>query len=314
VHDNSLRGMLRRRWAIVLLAILAALGVSGYLALRSPHYQATAVVNAPVPPNATGQALSFPDVVPTDGVMQRALSDASSGESVATLQADTAVVASRSTLYQVTVSDPSPSQAVALANAVAHEAAVLYTQLGGGAADSIVTALDADAARYRDQALAANQALQQFESANPDVVSGTAAPPLLAQHRQLQLEQQAAQNAYVSFQSDLAQARINQVSQSQSFTATIVDLAVTAHSQLRTLVLRVAFAGLIGLILGLALAIGFDYVMAGSTRRAPVVSADEGNGHYEPTSESDPDWVSAFSTGPRGRGARAGAARRPPDS
>jgi hypothetical protein len=265
---------LRRLWWVPVLLAVVAICATGVIALRSPHYQATASVVAQVPGNANGQALSFTDVATSTTVAQRALADANVGESVTQLSADLAVVATRSTLYLVTVSDASSQNAVALADAVAAEGAAYYQVLAGGAADSVLTNLVADEQQARDRYLAATQTLLVFEAANPHAAAGTGSVELNATLHALQLDQQAAQNAYLDLQTAAAQARVNQVSLALTYSATVVDRA-TAHSQTLSWLLKAGFAGVLGLILGLALAVAIEYLRAPRPSVAPVPAAPE---------------------------------------
>lgn len=263
---------LRRLWWMPVALAVVAMGATGTIALRSPHYQATASVVAQVPANANGQTLSFTDVATSSTVATRALNDAHVGESLTQLATDLAVVATRSTLYLVTVSDASAQNAAALADAVAAEGAAYYGVLAGGAANSVVSNLLADEQQYRNQYLAATRTLLTFAAANPQAVAGTGSIELNATYRGLQLDQQAAQNAYLDLQTAAAQARVNQVSVALTFSATVVDRAV-AHSQTVSWLLKVGFAGVVGLILGLALAVGVEYLRGGPRPGAEPVPA-----------------------------------------
>jgi len=271
------------------LLALVAVGATGVIALRSPHYQATASVVAQVPANANGQALSFSDVANSSTVATRALADTHVGESTTQLAADLAVVSTRSTLYLVTVSDPSAQNAVALADAVASEGAAYYQVLAGGAANSVVSNLEADQQQYRQQYLDATQTLLTFEHVNPQVLNGTASIELTAEYRSLQLDQQAAQNAYLDLQTAAAQARVNQVQIALTYSATVVDRAV-AHSQTFSWLIKVGFAGVLGLILGLALAVAIEYLRGPRAVIDPVpiatpapVEANGASGGRQPT-------------------------------
>jgi uncharacterized protein involved in exopolysaccharide biosynthesis len=279
--QESLLSLLRRRWWLPIAVAIVAVIAAGVLALRSPHYQATASVVASVPTNANSQALSFPDVASTNAVATRALLDARVDETVAQLEGSTTVVASRSTLYDVSVSDPSPARAVALADAVAQESAALYSQLAGGAQVSIIDSLEKEREQYQTQSSAASQALQDFETVHPEVIAGTASPALLTQLHQLQLDQQTAQATYQSFQAAVAQARVAQVGDEQQFTAIVVDRAV-AESQIKAQALRVGFAGALGLLVGLALTVAIEYIRSGRPPARHVQATDtEQNGHRD---------------------------------
>lgn len=266
---------LRRLWWVPTIFAAAAVCVSGFIALRSPHYQATASVVAQVPANANSQALSFTDVATSTTVVTRALADTQVNETVTQVSGDLAVVATRSTLYLVTVSDASAQNAVALANAVASEGAAYYQQLAGGAANSVVTNLDADVQQYRDRYLSATEDLLIFASQNPAVVTGTAPVGWIAQYHALQLDQQAAQNAYLDLETAAAQARVNQVSNALDSSASVVDRAAP-HSQTLSLALKVGFAGVLGIILGLAIAVAVEYLRRPQGNASHVAAESNG--------------------------------------
>ncbi len=289
MQEGSVRLALRRLWWVPVLFVVAAVAATGVVALRSPRYQATASVVAQVPANTNDQALSFTDVAMSSTVATRALADTNTGEDLTQLTADLAVVATRSTLYLVTVNDASAQNAVALADAVASEGAAYYQVLAGGAANSVVTNLEADVQQYRANYLAATQALLTFEAANPLVVKGTGSVDMSAEYRGLQLDQQAAQNAYLDIQTAAAQARVNQVGVALTFSATVVDRAV-AHSQTLSWVLKIGFAGVLGLILGMALAVAIEYLRGPRsgvdlvpTTAASPTDANGASGGHQPT-------------------------------
>jgi uncharacterized protein involved in exopolysaccharide biosynthesis len=281
MEQQSLASALRSRWWVPALVTAAALVASGVIAVRSPRYQATASVVAQAPANSDVQALGFTDVATTSTVASRALRDTGIRESVTDLQGQITVVASRSTMYQVSVTNSVPDTAVALANAVARESALLYQQLAGGTPSSVVTSLSPDLQQARSQSFVATQALASFEAAHPETVGGTGPAALNAEHRELQLNQEAAANAYLALETAVSQARVGQVTDAGRFTATVVDPA-SAQSQLRSQLLRVGFAGAAGLLIGLALVVVIEYLT--SPRRvqsAAQLPGDGENGRHD---------------------------------
>jgi uncharacterized protein involved in exopolysaccharide biosynthesis len=273
MERKPLRPVLRRRWWVPALLTCAALGVAAFVMLRAPHYEATASVVALEPVNINGTVLSFTDVATSNSVAVSALHDTKINETTDQLRTELSVVASRSTLYRVTVGYATPQGAVALANAVASDAANLYQQLAAGNS-SVLAGLEQDRAKYRDQYLAAAQALVTFDSAHPLPVAGTTGDPAIeAQRLQLQVDQQAAQSAYVELQQAAAQARVNQISSAHEFEATVVDQAV-ARSLNSTHLLRAGFIGAIGLILGLALVVMWEYTGGRGARTGPIAAPD----------------------------------------
>jgi hypothetical protein len=252
MKQGSFWSTLRRLWFVPFLMTLAALVAAGAAAVLSPAYVATASVVALVPSNGNVQVLGFADVATANTVAIRALSDTGVPESVDQLESELSVVATRSTLFKISVADAPPSRAVVLANAVATEAAALYTQLAGGASSLVLPELVQERATYQTDYLSATQALIAFNASYPVAVRANNSPALAAQRSQLGLEQQAAHDAYVSFETSTAQARVQHITGANDFSAMVVDHAV-ARSQTTSRILKVGFAGFIGLLLGLAL-------------------------------------------------------------
>jgi hypothetical protein len=193
-------------------------------------------------------------------------------------------------------------------------AALLALTPGSAASAGDATAKSSAAAGYREQFLAASQALATFQNAHPELAKGAATPAVQAEAKQLQLDQQAASQAYVSLQTSAAQdrvaqanssppvnvapaieaqwqqlhldvdaasqaylslqtatsqARVAQFTAASAFTAIVVDQAV-AQGQGNSRFFKAAYVGLLGLIVGVALATALEYVMAPRRQRSAV--------------------------------------------
>src|SRR2546429_7044287 len=114
----------RRFWIPLVLVIIAAVSTGAVTYLAAPSYVATATVLA----RGNG-ALSFPEVAKSNSLALRVIQQLHLDEGVDSLSGSIQVTAGRSNLYSVAVTDSDANRAVSVANAVAHEAAMLYQQL-----------------------------------------------------------------------------------------------------------------------------------------------------------------------------------------
>jgi capsular polysaccharide biosynthesis protein len=248
----------RRAWIPVLFAAIATLAI-GAITLRSkPSYTATATVIAKNPENATDRPLSFPEVVTSNTVAIRAIKTAHVEESVDELEKSLSVVSGKSDIYQVAIRDSDPARATALANAVATESTAYYQDLAGGDTVSIQATIDKDRADLNKRYLDASQALLAFDQAHPQVAGARIDPGLGAQRLALQLAQQATANAVLNFEAGITQGKVTQITTIRSFEAHVLDQAAPIAGGGAKLP-RVAYAGGLGLVLGLALIFLLEY-------------------------------------------------------
>jgi capsular polysaccharide biosynthesis protein len=248
----------RRAWIPVLFAAIATLAI-GAITLRSkPSYTATATVIAKNPENATDRPLSFPEVVTSNTVAIRAIKTAHVEESVDELEKSLSVVSGKSDIYQVAIRDSDPARATALANAVATESTAYYQDLAGGDTVSIQATIDKDRADLNKRYLDASQALLAFDQAHPQVAGARIDPGLGAQRLALQLAQQATANAVLNFEAGITQGKVTQITTIRNFEAHVLDQAAPIAGGGAKLP-RVAYAGGLGLVLGLALIFLLEY-------------------------------------------------------
>jgi capsular polysaccharide biosynthesis protein len=266
------RRLLRLLWIPIVLPLVAA-GSMATLDRNAPHdYKATATVIAKNPPSGLEKTLNFADIVTSNTVALRVKKQLGLKDSVDQLVAKIQVSQGRSNLYGITVTDSDPARATKIANAVAKESGVLYTQLGSGSGSSVLTELDKQRAgyqqRYRDAALE----LSGFDAAHPGLMKDADTkgvdPTLATQRKQLVLNEQAAAAAYLKFEDQAAQGRITSLASQRDFEAFVVDEAVAKPDPTRSL-LRIAYAGGLGFLLGLAI------VFLVQLRRPPVRAADQ---------------------------------------
>jgi capsular polysaccharide biosynthesis protein len=262
--------ILRRRAWIPLLLVLATVATAGVLAFTSPpQYTATATVVA----RGSG-ALTFGDVATSNSVLLKVLRQVNDNEPVDQLRSRIKVSSGRSDTSKVSVSHPEPAMATALANAVASQAAVLYRDLAGGAKSTIATDLEKNAAGFRTAYVAAATALLTFNRDHPDTVGGNPHPKDLnvgAQALELQLNEQAAADAYKQFEAEVTKARVEDLTNSNYFTANVVDeAAATADTTGR--ILKVVYPGALALLVGIAIIFILEY-MDHSVREPEEVEA-----------------------------------------
>jgi capsular polysaccharide biosynthesis protein len=247
----------RRGWIAMLFAAIATL-VMGAVTLRSkPSYTATATVIAKNPANATDRPLSFSDVVVSNTVAIRAIKSAHVQESVDQLETSLSVVAGKSDIYELAIRDVDPARATALANAVAHESTAYYQELAGGDTVSIQATITKNRADLNQRYLDASQALLAFNQTHSSASVGRDSG-LGAQQLALQLAQQAAAQAVLNFEAGITQGELAQIATIRSFESHVLDEAAAIPSGGAKLT-RVAYAGGLGLVLGLGLVFLLEY-------------------------------------------------------
>jgi uncharacterized protein involved in exopolysaccharide biosynthesis len=249
---------LRRRGWIAAVCVALATLITGAFALRSkPVYIATATVIAKNPGNATDTPLDFTQVATSNTVAYRAIQSARIPETVDELERSLAVVAGKSDIYSVSVRDPDPGRATALANAVANQSAGYYQELAAGDTASIQATIDKNRADLNQRYLQASQALLAFDLNHPaDSLLGK--PDLGAQRLQLVLAQQAASNAVLNFEAGVTQGTLAQITTIRSFESHVIDPAAPILSGGRRLTL-LAYGGFLGLVVGAGIAFLLEY-------------------------------------------------------
>ena len=253
---SFLHALRRRAWIVLLFVAIATLAV-GVITLRSkPTYTATATVIAKNPENATDRPLSFAEVVTSNTVALRAIKSAHLEESVDQLEASLSVVSGKSDIYQIAIKDEDPARATALANAVASESTAYYQDLAGGDTASIQASIEKDRTDLSKRYFDASQALLAFDRDHPQVSRSDAT--LGAQRLQLQLAQQAAANAYLSFEAGIAQGNLTQIATIRNFEAHVLDQAAPIAIGGARLA-RLAYGAAIGLAWGIVVIFLLEY-------------------------------------------------------
>jgi capsular polysaccharide biosynthesis protein len=250
--------MLRRR-ARIPLALMAVFGLigTGLTLMTEPEYVATASVIAKSLGNATDKPLSFQEVVTSNTVARRVRDQLKLSESPAALAHRIKVSGGTSSnLYHISVSYPNAHLAVAIVNAVADEAATLYTELGAGT--DLSKKLQADQATYAERIVTARVSLLTFQAAHPDA-EASMEPGLRADLESLQFNQRVAEQAYLDFQSELTKTRIDETAKNQDVEAQVVDEGAASPDTAGYL-LKIVYATVLGLVLGLVTVLAVEYL------------------------------------------------------
>jgi capsular polysaccharide biosynthesis protein len=272
-----LKVLRRRAWIPLLLVVVTVAATTLAVYLSKPEYAATATVIAKSPTSSTN-SLSFQEVVVSNTVALQVRKELQLDKSAADLSAAVKANASKSNAYAITYTDANADLAVAVADRYANDAARAYQQLGGAPAVSIVKSTEGDLQTYRDRYLAAAKATQAFRVAHPDVVSALDAaaarangtgdlskPPakvdqnLAAQYQLLVLDEHVVSQAYQDLNVDISKARIDELNNAKNWEATVVDQAV-AKPDTSSRLLKVAYAAVVAVILGIALVFALNYL------------------------------------------------------
>ena len=244
------RALVRRAWVPLLLMSVSVLGTGTLTLLARPTYAATATVVANTPPDAANRTLSFTEVVGANTLLTGVIRSLDLPDSPDALGRQIAVTNERSsTLYHITVTDPDPKRATAIANAVARESVRLYMQLGSGSSQAPAADTSAQEADYLEQYQRAVQALVVFQQQHPNANASSDAT-VQSEYMRRQLDVTAAGTAYQNFRSGLIQAQVNQIEGARNFDAQVVDAAVAKPDTPSRLV-RVVYAAVLSLAVGI---------------------------------------------------------------
>src|SRR6266550_5626383 len=195
----------RRAWIPIVLLIVTVVTAGALALLSKPEYIATATVQAKATGssgNSATQTLSYQEIVASDTLALAVIKELSLNLTPAELTKRIKVTAGHSSLFTVSITDPSADAATAIANSVAQQSARLYQEKNATAASTVfeqnITAARADfLKRFTD----AQKALLTFEAQNPKIQAAGADPnarvqpgtvDLQTQLEQLKLDQQVA--------------------------------------------------------------------------------------------------------------------------
>ena len=258
-----LRVLRRRAWIPVLLVLVTTATAAVLSFVTKPQYTATATVLAQGPVGA----LTFPEVVNSNTLALRTVKDAHLSVGASELAGRIRVVAGRTNLYQITLTDANANQAVTLANAVAKKAAQLYTELNAAnsssaSSSSVVTDVAAQLTTLLTQYQTAAKARLDYERQHPELTSVKPVPVdpgVGAQDLMLKLQEDAANANYLGFEQGTTATLTAQVTSAVKFDANVIDEAA-AKPDTSGRALRIAYAAVLGLILGIGLIFLLEYL------------------------------------------------------
>src|SRR5438445_2471121 len=108
----------RRAWIPILLVIVTAATAGALTFVSKPEYTATAQVTAKSSGSAT-QTASFPEVAIGGDVVDKVKTELNLSDTADALQSRIKVSSGKSDVYDITITDSNPDEAVRIANAVA---------------------------------------------------------------------------------------------------------------------------------------------------------------------------------------------------
>ena len=252
----------RRAWIPIVLLVVTVLTAGALAFLSKPEYVATAKVQA----KATGaggtqptQTLSYQATVGLDALAIDVVKQLSLSGTPADLAKRIKVASAGSDVYTVSITDPSPDAAVAIANTVATVSARLYQQKNSIVDTSVFdTNVEAQRQAFRTKSIAADTALLTFEAKNPKAdQSGNIS--LITEHHQLILEQQAAAGAFTGFETTVVTSVASAVETANQFSASVLDPAI-AIPDTKSRYLKVGYAAALALLLGIGLIYLLEYM------------------------------------------------------
>lgn len=252
-----LRILRRRAWIPLLLVVVTGVSTAIFTLALRPTYTATATVLAKSQNQSNTQGLSFQEVAASNSLLLRVRKELGLSYTVDDLSSRLTISAGRSNIYKIAFNDSDPNRADAIADAVAKDSAELYQKLGGGTGSSLTMSLAADQVVFRDQYLAATTALLDFNAqhSTSDVAKDR---KLQAQQALLQLDQQAAESAYLNFAAAQTNARVQQITQGLNFEAAVVDQAAAKPDTMARL-LKILYAVALALVIGIGLVFAVEY-------------------------------------------------------
>jgi capsular polysaccharide biosynthesis protein len=250
----------RRIWIPILLLIVTVITAGALAYTAKPVYTATATVLAKNQGSgANSQTITFTDVATSNSLALKVIQQLNIKKSVDELSGLIKITAGKSDVYKVSLTDPDPDQAGKIANAVAQQAATLYTQLNGGTTSAVfdegVKAAQAD---FEKQYVDAQRALITFNRQHPRVAESSDIN-LVVQQLQLQLEADTAKTAYVDFVVGTTTDSVNHLTGINSFQSSVVDQAA-ARPDTSGRLLKVGYAAALALIIGIGLIFLLEYM------------------------------------------------------
>lgn len=257
------RALRRRAWIPVLLIFGAVLTAGGFAILSGPSFTATASVFAAKPTGNT-RTVNFSQTATSKSLAQRVIQKLHMHESPESVAQEIQVSFAGSDLYRVSVTRSNGTEATAVANEVATQAVALYRQYATQVAlDPNDPSLAKLRQRLHDDYATALTARLKFQAAHPNAVPTQNSAPrdvgAATQLLQLQLEEDAAAQAYRQVLAQTTKQQLDQFSQASDFNAFVLDQAVAKQNsgaEVRDTLIAIGLA----LLLGIGLIILLEYL------------------------------------------------------
>jgi capsular polysaccharide biosynthesis protein len=251
----------RRAWIPIVLLVVTVVTAGALTFLSKPEYIAAATVQAKATGssgNSATQTLSYQEIVASDTLALAVIKQLSLSLTPAELTKRIRVTAGHSSLFTVSITDPSADSATAIANAVAQQSARLYQEKNATAASTVfvdnITAARADFLKHFTDA---ETALLSFQRDHPKIQPSDI--KLQTEYQQLQMEQQATAAAYQAFEQQTTADTVNAISLANNFTASVLDPAVSKPDT-SSRYLKVGYAAALALLLGIGLIYLLEYM------------------------------------------------------
>src|ERR1700682_1260248 len=241
----------RRAWIPILLVIVTAVTAGALTLVSKPEYTATAHGTAKSSGlTANGQTASFPEVCVRVDVVDKVIKDLNLSDPPDALQNRIKITSGKSDVYNVTITDPNPDQAVRIANAVAAAAAIHYQEVNGGIGTTSVFDQEVQKALadYEKRYLDAQEALLTFSRTHPGAAQSKDLS-IVRQGNKLQLEADQALDAYKNFANSTAGEDARQAAQAILSQAGVTDQAI-AKPDTTSRFFKIGYAAALALILG----------------------------------------------------------------
>jgi len=252
----------RRAWIPIVLLVVTVLTAGALAFLSKPEYVATAKVQA----KATGaggtqptQTLSYQATVGLDALAIDVVKQLSLSDTPAQLAKRIKVASAGSDVYTVSITDPSPDAAVAMANTVATVSARLYQEKNSIVDTSVFdTNVQAQRQNFLKAFQDADTALITFERSNPRADQSSDVT-LAVKHHALVLEQEAAAASLQGFEQTTTTSVAAAVANANQFSASVLDPAI-AKPDTSSRYLKVGYAAALALLLGIGLIYLLEYM------------------------------------------------------
>jgi len=255
------RAFKRRAWIPILLVIVTAATAGALTFLSKPEYTASAQVSAKSQgPNTNGQTASFPEIAVGNDVALKVVQQLKLNESPASLSDRIKVTSGKSDVYTITINDASAEQAVRIADAVAAAAAVHYQEVNGGTNATSVydQAVKDTEVHYQKQFVDAQTALLTFQRDHRGAGQSKDLT-LVVQGALLQLNAEAAAQAYRDFVNGTTNADVSQLSQANVYQASVFEQAA-AKPDTTSRYFKIGYAAALALLLGIGLIFVLEYM------------------------------------------------------